>query len=53
MGESNDYGRLLSGNNGYMEVKRLFAGCPWYQSTSKLNGILAQHRAVVRSKLKL
>jgi hypothetical protein len=42
--ESNDYGRLLSGNNAYIKVKRLFADCPLYRSTSKLNGIFAQHR---------
>jgi hypothetical protein len=29
----------FSGNNAYIEVKRLFAGCPLYRSTSKLNGI--------------
>src|SRR5882762_5707861 len=33
----------FSGNNAYIKVKRLFAGCPLYRSTSKLNGIFAQH----------
>ncbi len=37
--ESNDYGRLLSGNNAHIKVKRFVC-----RSTSKLNGILAQHR---------
>src|SRR6266481_3980370 len=33
----------FSGNNAYIKVKRLFAGCSLYRSTSKLNGIFAQH----------
>jgi hypothetical protein len=36
----------LSGNNACIEGKRLFAGCPLYRSTSKLNGIFAQHKYV-------
>src|SRR6266480_5317730 len=36
-------GGSLSGNNASTKVKRLFAGCPLYRSTSKLNGIFAQH----------
>jgi hypothetical protein len=36
-------GGSLSGNNTHIKVKRLFAGCPLYRSTSKLNGIFAQH----------
>src|SRR6266481_1212412 len=36
-------GGSLSGNNAYIKVKLLFAGCPLYRSTSKLNGIFAQH----------
>jgi hypothetical protein len=37
-------GDPLSGNNPYIKDKRLFAGSPLYRSTSKLNGIFAQHR---------
>ncbi len=39
--ESNDYGRLLSGNNAHITVG--LPVCPSYRSTSKLNGIFAQH----------
>ena len=39
-------GGSLSGDNAYIKVKRLFAGCALYRSTSKPNGIFAQHRAV-------
>jgi hypothetical protein len=42
--ESNDYGGSLSGNDACIKVKLLFAGCPLYRSTSKLNGIFAQNR---------
>src|SRR4029077_1016117 len=51
-------GGSFSGNNAYIKVKQLFAGCPLYRSTSKLNGIFAQHnsqrkrRATDRSNLR-
>ena len=41
-------GGSLSGNNASIKVKRLFAGCPLYRSTSKLNGIFAQHGSTPR-----
>jgi hypothetical protein len=40
--ESDDYGRLHSGNNANIKVMRMFGGCPLYRSTSKLNGIFAR-----------
>src|SRR5204862_6589518 len=38
-------GGPLSGNNAFIKIKRLFTACPLYRSTSKLNGIFAQHRS--------
>jgi len=37
-------GGSLSGNNASIKVKRLFAGCPLYRSTSKLRNFCAAVR---------
>jgi hypothetical protein len=51
--EPNDYGRLLSGNNGYIKAKRLVCRLPIVSANfeAKRDFCAAQHARMARSDL--